>query len=161
MAADSEQSMTHSRRRDEPLEIRVGCGIGPFALGQTRDEVHGLTREPLESYFPQTWSKVRSDGHPLLGVTVSYDDDGLVNHISAYTQLRHGRSNVVFEGERLHEATRGTVTILLHRLGAAMEATGESIIVPSLGLEFGFREIGDDPSESDPCDWAVVEAKPR
>jgi hypothetical protein len=146
--------------RDRPLEVVPGRGIGPFALGQTKEEVQALTREPLESFFPKDF-KVRSDAHPTLGVTVSYDDDGVANHIAASMRPRYGKSNVVFEGERLREATRGTLVTLLELLGAPMEDTGESIVVPSLGLKFGLREIDDEPAESDPCDYVVVEAKPE
>jgi hypothetical protein len=122
--------------------------------------VQGLTREPLKSYFPQTWSKVRSDLHLALGVTVAYSDEGIANHISGAVRVEGNKSTLVFEGELLREATRGTLRLLLELLEVEVEDTGDRFEVPSLGLAFGFRELGDAPADTDPCDYVVVEPKP-
>jgi hypothetical protein len=145
--------------RGQPLIVMAGRGIGPFELGQTREQVQALTREPIESCFPQEWSKVRSDEHPHLGVTVSYDDDGVANHIAGFVQRRGGKSTLTFEGEPLRDATRETLSLLLELLGAAAEDVGEALEVPSLGLKFGLRE-DDEPSASDACEYVVVTPKP-
>ncbi len=143
--------------RDKPLTILPGRRIGPFELGQTRAEVQALTREPIESFYPQEWMAVRADDHPHLGVTVSYSDEGVANHIMGYIRKRHGKSTLVFEGELLREATRGTLVLLLELLDVEFKVTDEKIYAPTLGLEFGLLEPDEgETSDDDPCDYVVV-----
>jgi len=144
--------------RDQPLLVVPGKGIGPFLLGLERTEVQALTREPIHSYFPQDSTKVRSDAHDSIGVTVSYDDDGRTNHLAGYTRLKHGKSKLEFEGERLRDTTRSSLVMLLELLETPHEDTGETVEAPSLALTFGFREpdAGHDYGPDDPVDWVVV-----
>jgi hypothetical protein len=147
--------------RGKPLIVHPGKGIGPFLLGMTRDEIQGLTREPIHSFYPQTWSTVRSDAHDILGVTVAYDDDARANHITGYVRIRHGTCTLELEGERLCEATRATMTILLELLETTFTDTGEAFEAPALGLTIGFLEPDEgECSNADPCDWIVVRPLP-
>jgi len=143
--------------RYKPLIVQPGNSIGPFVLGMTRVEIQALTREPLHSFYPQTWSSVRSDAHDILGVTVSYDDEARANHIAGHVRIKGGPCMLELEGERLREATRETMKILLELLETPFEDTGEALEAPALGLTIGFVEPDEgNYSPADRCDWIVV-----
>jgi len=130
----------------EPRTIKPEVGVDAFEFGMTRPQLWALTSSTIHSFLP-TEARERVDHLLMHGIHVEYADGAACFFMVFARMPDRALAPILVLDEDVSAFTRADVETLLELHGLARVDEVEQIIVPSLGLGFGFREAGEDGGE--------------
>jgi hypothetical protein len=136
--------------------VKPGIGVDDFELGMTRPELWALTESTVQSGFTAGVPD-RIDLFLALAIRAEYWE-GVARMFWVHTRMfdpSRTLAPIIVLGEDVSAFVRADVVALLALHGLATKEDLEQIHVPSLGLEFGFREDHGQPQQ---LEYLVVAA---
>ena len=136
------------------FSIISNSGIGPFKLGAHRNEIWAADRSQILSYYPNQYSKSRSDDFSFLGLHVHYNSDETSKQISFFPNLKPKEVRSSFMGNDLYGLSMEDIKIMLDMEELTYQENDFGFLLEEEKVEFGSSYYDED--KSSPLEYVFV-----